>query len=98
MFDFGQIVEKMTGLFEQSGEAQNLLNSNMTEWLESANLDPSLLENASVDQLSELLSQAGIDPTSLADGQILETAQELLQSGGLENVDLSSITGNAENS
>lgn len=43
------------------------------------------------DQLSELLTQAGFDPARLTDGQILETAQVLLQSGVMENMDLGAM-------
>ena len=93
MFDFGQIVEKVTGLFEDGSQAQDLLGGSLQELIETANFDPSALENASLDQLSELLNQAGIDPSNLTDGQVLETAQDLFQSGVLENLDLSNIPG-----
>jgi hypothetical protein len=90
MFDIGQIIEKVPCLFEQSG-AQDLLGSNLTDLVEAANFDPSALADMPMDQLSELLTQAGIDPTNLADGQILETAQGLLQSGGLDGLDLEQL-------
>ncbi|MFY0611177.1 MAG: hypothetical protein JXQ99_06605 [Hyphomicrobiaceae bacterium] len=90
MFDFGQIIEKVSGLFEQGG-ASDALGSNLTDLVEAANFDPSILANAPIDQLSELLNQAGIDPTKLADGEILDTAQDLLQSGTLDHIDLGQL-------
>jgi hypothetical protein len=88
MLDFGQIVEKVSGLFEQDGSVGKLLQGNLSDLVQNANLDPSILETASLDQLAELLNQAGIDPTNLADGQIRETAQDLLQSGVLDRLDI----------
>lgn len=96
MFDMSQIAEKISGLFEQSGVHAESLPGGLAELAQSANIDLSALESAPIEQLTTLLSQAGIDPTGLADSQIIETAQDLVQKGALENLDLSQLLNSTD--
>ena len=91
MFDFGQMIEKATGLFGQGGGAQDLLGGNLAEMLGNANIDPALLENLQLDQLGEFLANSGIDPASLTEGQLTNVVQQLTENGGLQGVDLQGL-------
>lgn len=95
MFDFGQIVEKVTGLFGQGGAAQDLIGGNLTEMLGNANIDPALLETLQVDQLNEYLANAGIDPAALTEGQLGGIVQQVTENGGLDGLDVQGLLGRA---
>lgn len=89
MFDFGQIVEKVTGLLGDSSAVQNVIGGNISETLGNLNVDPSLLENLdpsvlenlNLDQAQEFLTNSGIDPSALADGQMTDVIERLRGSG-----------------
>ena len=91
MFDFGQIIEKLTGLLGDSGSVKEFIGGNLSEtlgnpnidasMLENLNIDPSILENLPLDQIPEFLANAGIDTAGLADGQIQEVIDRLTGSG-----------------
>lgn len=81
MFDFGQIIEKVTGLVGDAGSMQDAIGGNLTEILGNANIDPSLLENLSLDQAQEFLSNAGIDASALGDGQLAELLERFTGPG-----------------
>ena len=84
MFDFGQIVEKATGLFGQGGGVEDIVGGNLSELLSNANIDPALMENVQIDQLGALLAKSGIDPSSLTEGQFTEIVQQVTGNGGLD--------------
>jgi hypothetical protein len=82
MFDFGQIIEKITGSFGGEGIVTEALGGNLGDLLNNANVDPSLLENIPLDQAHDVLAGAGIDPSMLTDGQLAEIIPQLAGSGG----------------
>lgn len=89
MFDFGQIVEKVTGLLGDNGGMRDIIGGDVSETLGNTNLDmsllenldPSMLENLPLDQAQELLADTGLDPSALADGQLTEVIARLTGSG-----------------
>ena len=80
MFDFGQILEKAAGLIGNGSGLQDIvggnvadaLGGNLSEILGNAGIDPSLLENMSLDQATDFLANAGIDPAALGEGGIAD--------------------------
>ena len=48
--------------------------------MNAVQLDPSILENLPIEQISQLLEQAGIDPTSIDPADLPTVLQDLLQS------------------
>lgn len=91
MFDFGQIMEKVTGLLGDGARVQDVIGGNLSEtlgnlnidpaMLENLDIDPSLLENLPLDEAREFLANAGFDPSALADGQITEVIDRLTGAG-----------------
>jgi hypothetical protein len=81
MFDFGQIIEKITASVGGGGIVSEALGGNLAELLNNANIDPSLLENIPLDQAYDVLAGAGIDPSMLTDGQLAELIPQLAGSG-----------------
>jgi len=82
MFDFSNILEKMTGFIGDSGAMHETTGGHLTDILGNADIDPSLLENIPLDQVYELLASAGIDRSTLSEGQIAELLPQLTGSGG----------------
>lgn len=88
MFDLSQIVEKISGLFEPSGAIAENLTGGLAALIRKADDILSALENAPIERPSAVLFESGIDPTNLADGQIVQAAQDLVQPGSIESLDL----------
>jgi len=91
MFDFGQIIEKATGLFGDGRAVQDIAGGNLADMFANANIDTSLLDNLQFDQLTEMLINSGIDPTALTDGQLGDIAQQFTENGGLDGLDIQSL-------
>ena len=93
MLDISQVVDKVAGLFADGGAVQDVLAGNLTELFGNANIDPTILENLSLEQLGETLAGAGIDVSALTEGQVSELAQQMSENGGLEGIDLGALLG-----
>lgn len=79
MFDFGQIVEKVTGLLGENGGIRDVIGGDVSETLGNTNLDMSLLENLDPSMLENL----NIDP-SILENLPLDQAQEFLAHTGID--------------
>jgi|GEM_PF-2580407 len=76
MFDFGQIIEKVTGLISGNGGVQEVVGGNIAETLSNANFDPALLESLPLDQVHAHLAEHGIDVSALGEGEAAELMQK----------------------
>jgi len=74
MFDFGQIIEKVTGFLGDTGGVQEVLGN--------VNIDSAILENLPLDQVEGYLGEAGIDTATLTEGQLGAIVQKLTGPGG----------------
>lgn len=86
MLDFSQITDTISGWFSSADGLHNGLG----DALSNAGLDPAILENLPVDQLTETLSAAGIDPSSLSESQLGELVQNV-QDGAAGGFDISDL-------
>ena len=91
MFDFGQIIEKATGLFGGGTAVQDIAGGNLADMFANTNIDASLLDTLQFDQLTEMLTNSGVDPAALTEGQLGDIAQQFTENGGLEGLDIQSL-------
>ncbi len=93
MFDISNIVDKVGGLFGQGSVVQDALGGNLADVLGNANIDPALLENLPLDNVSQWLADAGVDPATLGEGQLADLVTQVSENGGVGGLDIANLIG-----
>lgn len=91
MLDVSSVVDRVSGWFGQGNAASDLVGGNLADMVTNASLDPSLLENLSLDHVSQWLADAGIDPASLSQDQIAEIVRQVGEGAAVDGLDVSTI-------
>ena len=91
MLDVSDVMDRFSGWFGQGNAASDLVGGNLADMVNNAGLDPSLLENLSLDHVGQWLADAGIDPASLSQGQIAEIVRQVGEGAAVDGLDVSTI-------
>ena len=66
MFDFGQLIERVTSQFNLQDLQETLSAGGAPDLLSNLGIDPAMLEGLPVEEVVSRLTEAGIDPADLA--------------------------------
>ncbi len=81
MFDLSKITETIGGLISGAQQQSPVEVGSIADLLNTAGIDPAMLDGLNQDEILNLLQQYGIDPSQLDVSQL----SELLQSTGVGN-------------
>lgn len=98
MFDISELINKAQELVggnagDMTGVVAALTDAGgpVAEGLANAGLDQSILENLPIGDLDQVLEEFGVDPAALSEGQLGELAQSVVDAGGVDALDISSL-------
>lgn len=96
MFEISSVAGEAGRLFGQANAARDNIGGILSEIVNQAQLDPTALENLSLDHVGQWLAEAGFDPSALTQGQVAEIVRQVGEGAAVDGLDVSTVLNEGE--